>query len=339
MKSPGIRRRLPFLLCAIFVLACHTSDDANAAAKQLAATSSELANYYSVMSQIAAATVSLGDLQNALLPHGNILPFSAETRELVVTTSAELQKRADVAKALEGLSSSFSSLAGSTAPSDVSDAASKLANELTTIKALPNLKGSPISLPSGIGDVGNLLVSAVQQHDEKKAAPAIEKVLSSLSDMFAAEKDAYDSLNETYLTKAASLAAYSIDQNFVDDTSVLEPALQPFSLTVRGSAAADNPQLKDAAKAQVASTKESLVVAHNNASVAMLQAIQEMGKRFHQLATEGIMPARGTPLTLTTVGNWITAMSPHLSSSTTSTSTAAATSSSTTPASSGKPKK
>ncbi len=246
MKSPRISRRLPILLCAFFLFACHTSDDATAAAKQLATTSTDLANYYTAMSQIAAATITLGDLQNTLLPRGNVLPFDADTRALVSTTAAELQKRAEVAQALQGLSSAFSSLTGSTAPSDVSDAASKLADELTTVKALPQLKGSPISLPSAIGDVGKLLVSVVQQHEERKAAPAIEKTVNLLSDMFSAEKDAYDSLNETYLTKAQSLAIYCIDQNLVDNTSVLAPVLQPFSLTGRVSSAADNQQLKDA---------------------------------------------------------------------------------------------
>ncbi len=338
MKSPRISRRLPILLCAFFLFACHTSDDATAAAKQLATTSTDLANYYTAMSQIAAATITLGDLQNTLLPRGNVLPFDADTRALVSTTAAELQKRAEVAQALQGLSSAFSSLTGSTAPSDVSDAASKLADELTTVKALPQLKGSPISLPSAIGDVGKLLVSVVQQHEERKAAPAIEKTVNLLSDMFSAEKDAYDSLNETYLTKAQSLAIYCIDQNLVDNTSVLAPVLQPFSLTGRVSSAADNQQLKDAAKAQVNTTKQSLVTAHNNASVAMLQAIQEMGKRFHQLATGGSMPSRGTPLTLTTVENWIKTVSPYLSSSSTNASTAAATTGSTATGSGKKPK-
>ena len=339
MKLSVLSRPLPILLCVVLLFGCHTSDDANAAAKQLGTTSTDLANYYSVMSNIAAATITLGDLQNNLLPHGNVLPFDADTRALVITTSAELQKRADLAKALQGLSSAFSSLTGSTAPSDVSDAANKLANELQTVKALPKLNGSPIPLPSAIGDVAKLLLSVVQQHEERKAAPAIEKTVNLLGDMFSAEKDAYDSLNETYLTKASSLAHYCIDQNLVEDTSVLGPVLQPFSLTARTSAAPDSQQLKDAAKAQVSATKESLVVAHNNASVAMLQSIQEMAKRFHQLANEGKMPSRGTPVTLDTVENWIKTVSGYLSSSSTSASAAAAASASTTQAGSDKSKK
>jgi hypothetical protein len=248
------------------------------------------------------------------------------------TTSSELQKRADLANALQGLSSAFSSLTGSTVPTDASKAASKLANELNTIKALPQPRNNPISLPSEIGDVSKLLISAFQQHEEKKAAPAIEKTINLLGNMFSNEKDAYDSLNETYLTRAASLARYCIGQNLVDDTAVLAPALQPFSLTGRISSAADTNQLKAAAEVQVAARRNVLVAAHDGASDAMLQAIKEMDTRFNELATEGRMPSRGAPVTLTTVDGWISAVGTYLSDSSTnkaSTTAGSATSEST----------
>jgi hypothetical protein len=334
-----VSRFLPLLLCSILLLACKTSDDATAAAKQLATTSTDLANYYSALSQIVTATIAVGNLQSSLLPHAEVLPFSEEDRALLTTTSAELQKRAELAKALQGLSSEFSSLTGSTAPTDVSNAASKLANELTTLGALPKAQGSPMPLPSAIGDVAKLLVSAFQQHEEKKAAPAIEKTVNLLADIFSSEKDAYDSLNETYLTRAESVANYCIDQNLVDDTSVLSPALQPFSLTGRISSTADIEQLKKAAKFQVKTTHDALTVAHNNASDAMLKAIKEMGTRFDQLANEGSMKSRGTPVTLTTVENWINTVSTYLSSTSTSTNSTSANANSKTPASSKNSKK
>jgi len=323
MRPPHrANRRLPFLLfllCSIFLFSCKTSDDANAAAKQLATTSTYLANYYSALSQIVTADIALGGLQNSLLPHADVLPFPDANRALLNTTSSELQKRADLAKALQDLSIAFSNLTGSTAPTDVSNAASKLGTELTTLKALPQPTGAPISIPSAIGDAGKLIVSLIQQHEEKKVAPALDATVNALKELFSKEADVYDSLNQTHVTKAASLAKYCIKKNLVDETSVLAPALQPFSLTAHLSSTADTAPLKTAAETQVDETSKVLVAAHQTASAAMLQAITEMSTRIHQLATEGRMPSRGTPVTLTTVENWIGTASTYLSSTTSTT--------------------
>lgn len=293
------------LLCLVSLCACHTSDDATAAAKQLATTSTDLTNYYSVLVQIVADDISLGNLQNNLLPHADVLPFPYANRALLNTTSSELQKRADVAKALQELSSAFSGLTGSTASTDVSNAASKLGSELTSLKVLPPTAGAPISIPSAIGDAGKLVVSLIQQHEEKKAAAALDATLNGLKELFSQESDVYDSLNQTYLTKAASLANYCIDKNLVDEASVLTPALQPFSLMAQLRSDANYLPLKTAAKTQVDETTKVLVAAHQKASAAMLQALTEMSTRIHQLATGGRMPSRGIPVTLTTVEKWI----------------------------------
>jgi hypothetical protein len=319
-------------------MSCHTSDDAAAAAKQLATTSADLADYYSALSQIVTADIALGDLQNSLLPHADVLPFPESNRALLNTTSSELQKRADLAKSLQNLSNAFSSLTGSTASTDVSNAASKLGTELTTLKALPQPKGAPISVPSAIGDAGKLIVSLIQQHEERKIAPALDATIKALGDLFSAEADVYDSLNQTYLTKAASLAKYCTEKNLVDETSVLIPALQPFGLTARVSSAADTAQLKSATETQVEQRNKALVAAHQKASSAMLQAITEMSARIHQLATGGKMSSRGTPATLTTVEKWISSASTYLSSSSTSTTSPSASPDSATPASTKKSK-
>jgi hypothetical protein len=335
-------RRLPLLLCvlsSISLFSCHTSDDAAAAAKQLATTSTDLANYYSALSQIVAADISLGNLQNSLLPHAEVLPFPDANRALLNTTSSELQKRADIAKSLQELSAAFSNLTGSTAPTDVSTAASKLGTELNTLKALPPLTGSPISVPSAIGDAGKLIVSLIQQHEEKKVAPALDATVTALKELFSKETDVYDSLNQTYLTTAASLAKYCITKNMVDETSVLAPALQPFSLTAHLPSGADTAQLKTAADTQVDESSKVLVAAYQKASAAMLQAITEMSTRIHQLATEGRMPSRGAPVDLATVENWIATSSTYLSGGSTNAASATASAAFTTPTSAKKPKK
>lgn len=244
------------------------------------------------------------------------------------TLSSELQKRANVAQALQGLSTAFSNLTGSTAPTDVSNAASKLGTELQTLNALPQLKGAPIPLPTLIGDAAGAIVTLIRNHEERKAAPAMDKTVSALKELFTKEEKAYDSLNNSYDDVAKALAQYCIDKNLLDETSVLGPALQPFGLKAHISSTTDTTLLKKAATTQLQETLNSLNDAHHSASVAMLQGITDMGTRIHQLATEGHMPSRGTPITLTTVENWITTASTYLSGSPTSTGSAAASTSS-----------
>ena len=154
-----------------------------------------------------------------------------------------------------------------------------------------------------------------------------------MEELFSDEQKAgaYDSIYHTYLTTSASLATYSIEHNLVDVTSVLAPALQPFGLTGNPASTANIATLTPAAEAQIDATNKSLDAAHQKASTAMLQAITEMSARIHQLATGNSMPSRGTPITLTTVENWIATANTYLSAST-STPTTSATGNSTTSA-------
>ena len=246
------------LLCPLYLLSCRTSDDAKAAAQQLATTSNDLANYYSALSTIVSTDVDLNELQNAL----EGVPFADSDRALLTDTSAELQKRADVAKALQGLSAAFTNLTGSTAPADVSDAASKLSTELTSLKAIPQA-GSPIPLPSAIADAAKLVVTLVQEHEERKAAPAMDATLSALRTLFSQEQPAYDSLNKVSATLAGSLARYCIDQNLVSDASVLGPALQPFNLTASLPSGGNSASLNAVAKTRVDEQTAQLVAKQN----------------------------------------------------------------------------
>lgn len=296
------------LFCAILLPSCRTSDDAAAAAKQMATTSADLAAYYSSLSQIAASDIALSELQTSLQG----VPFSDTDRTIMSDTASELQKRADVAAALQGVSTAFSNLTGSTVPTDIDSAASKLAAELTTLQPLQLPSAAPVSLPSSIGGAANLIESMLQQHQERKIASSLDATLKSLNELFSNEKDLYDSLYETYLNLAGALAKVCIDKNFVNYTSVLTPALQPFSLAARASSATDT-SLRNAAMSQVDAMLTAMVSAHSKASTAMLQAITEMNARIHQLATEHRMPSRGAPVTLTTVENWISTASSYLS--------------------------
>jgi hypothetical protein len=312
-------RNLFLALCPILLLSCHTSDDATAAAKQLATTSNDLASYYGTLSQIVTADIALNDLQKALQG----VPFDDQLRDTLMMTSSELQQRAAMAKALQDLSAAFSNLSGSTAPSDVSDAATKLGTELTTLKAIPST-GTIIPIPELMGKVGNLVLTLVRNHEEKKIAPALDQTVSAMKDLFSKEQDVYDSLNKTYLNLAALLAKKSIDAHFVDqtslETSIVNPALQPFGLTAHIAPTTDTAKLDALVISEIDQTNKDLVGAHQKASKAMLDSITQMGTRIHQLATEGQMPTRGTPISLSTVEGWVTTVSNYFPNSSQSSS-------------------
>lgn len=338
----GLRLGLAVWLC-LFLCSCQTSDDAKAAASQLATTATQLENYYGELIQIVTADIALGDLQNNILPHGTVLPFPDANRALLKTTLSDLQKRANMAKGLAGLSTAFSSLTGSTAASDVDTAASNLATELTNLNAVPKAVG-PVPIPATIGGASKLLLSWIQQRDEKKAAPALDATVSGFKDLFSAEVDVYNSLNVTYLAEASGLAKYCVERNLVDESSLLTPALQPFGLTPRVPPNLD-PKVVDpklliaAAENQVDQSTSSLTTASQNASAAMLQAITQMSTRVHQLAVGGKMSSRDTPISLSTVENWVNAADSYLSNTATAAASVSAKSSVTSSASTQKAKK
>jgi hypothetical protein len=166
----------------------------------------------------------------------------------------------------------------------------------------------------------------VQEHKERQMAQGMDATVDALKSLFTNEKEAYDSLNQTYVTLAGSLARECLRRNLVDPASGLAPALQPFSLSAQLSSASDTSGLNAIISDQLNETSSLLVSAHASASTSMLQGITEMGTRIHQLATEGKMPARGTPISLANVENWITGVKTLPPGTTASSASATATS-------------
>lgn len=323
----GFRLGLAILFLLV-LCSCQAADDAKAAANQLATTATELQNYYGQLIQIVTADTTLGDLQNNILPHGSVLPFPDANRALLKTTLTELQKRADMAKDLVSVSTAFSSLTGTAAASDVDAAASNLATELTSLNAMPKSEG-PVPVPSAIGEAGKIITSWIQEHQEKKAAPVLDATVSGLKSLFGGEVDVYNSLTSTYLSKASGLAKYCVENKWVDQSSILTPALQPFDLTARIPSDTVPKALSAAAENQIDQSKTSLITASQDASKAMLQAVTEMSTRIHQLAVGGKMSSRDTPISLSTVENWVTTTDKYLSTASTTASSISAKSSAT----------
>ena len=308
------RTCLCLLICFGLMSACKTSEDATATASQMATTSQDLVAYYSALTNVMDNTIKLEQLQNAFFG----TPFDSQDLEQLQQTEQELQKRSDAAKALQSLSASLSKLTGSTVNSDASTAANKLAAELVTIKALPT--GPPV--PAATSLAAQAITMLVKEHDERKAAAQMDSAVSAVSSMFTAEKPAYESLYNSYIELAGSLALESIKRNWVDESGLLMSALQPFGLSAGACTSAAGVPAADAKAAGVPSQNRSAVLnsyaqkqlltqiasqkaAQTKASEGMENALREMTKRIHALATENAMSMRGSPVSLADVEAWV----------------------------------
>ena len=288
--------RACLLLLVAVVPACKVADDANAAAEQMTATSTELRNYYHALEKNLTDTIALNELNQSLFG----LPFGEADRKQIEDARAEIRKRQQIAKALTHLSESMSAFVGSKASSDVETAATDLGNELISAKALPN--GSPV--PDALGKAGNFLIQIVQQHEEKKAAQAMDSTLAALVELFSKEMPVYESLSRQHIMLAKTVAGSLIKKQYVDPTPLLQPALKPFDLAPAGSDEQLQKTLRNLAESRLDNSAETANQRQAEASEAMLAALKEMSSRIHLLADEKPMPFRGNPFSLTVVESW-----------------------------------
>lgn len=286
------------------VSACRLSDDAIAASQQMTATAAGLTSYYAALDGEVGDTIALFELDGAI----SGIPFSAEDRKLPETTRAEIKKRKELAATLGTLAGSMQALSDPKMSGVAATSATKLGQGLVAVKALPG--GSPI--PDALGKAAGVLLSVVQQHDEKKAARAMDDTLQALSEFFEKEKPAYDSITRTYVRQAGQVAKDLITANALDTTPMLSPALRPFGLTALSPSPALQEKLKTLAVARLDGQTADAVHRAEAASVAMLDALQEMSARVHQLATEKMMRLRGNPFSLELVESWAESLSASL---------------------------
>jgi hypothetical protein len=297
-----VKTTRPFLYSAGMLLlfsclfACKVSDDAVAAARQMTATSAGLSAYYGAMAESLTDTISLNELNFTLFG----VPFDAADRKQIEEARAEIRKRKELAESLARLSESMTALTKSKASSEVSTAATALGKEMVSIKALPS--GSPV--PDVIGKAAGFLMQMVQQHEEKKAAQAMDGAFAALAVLFAKEKPVYDSLDRQHIFLAKIVAASLIKHQFVDPAPLLQPALKPFGLSAAPPGEHLQNTLRTLAENRLEASAEDANQREADASAAMLKALQEMSSRVHLLATEKRMPARGNPFSLKVVESW-----------------------------------
>src|ERR1700758_2226262 len=279
------------------VTACKVSDDAVAASTQMTATAAGLQLYYAALADSVTDTIALYELDAAI----SGIPFSAEERKLPEETLAEIVKRRNLAATLSMLASSMATLSNSQAPADIETNATSFGSELINLNSLP---GGAI-VPDAVGKAGNYLLQIVQQHEEKRAARAMDQALAAVGDLFEKEKPTYDSIARTHIVQASQVAKDLINANGVDPASMLEPALKPFALTPLPPSQQLQASLKSLALSRMQRTADETAQKEVKASTAMLASLREMSSRVHLLATDRSMPIRGNPSSLEIVKSWV----------------------------------
>lgn len=264
-------------------------------AGRLTTAAANLGDYYATLSGIASENVKLERLQQATMG----VPFGKQDQAQLQDVQNELQKRADAAHALADLGMAFSGLTGSTAPADVAASAGNLGTELSAVQQLPGASYAPIALQKA----GQLLTQFAQERDERKMVRQMEPTLNALSETFSREKDAYNSINRTYIELAQAIALDLVNKNQVDPGSLVEPALKPFGLTSRMPSATVPQGLQDYAKEQIQNEGQAQIAAHAKASDALETTLKNLAQNAHEVASG--QPITKHSLKLSTVESWI----------------------------------
>jgi hypothetical protein len=298
-RSRGGRSAWIVVVCCVGLMSgCKTADDAAAAATQMSATAKSLCDYYTALGAILTDTDQVRSLNEVLYAK----PYSAANRQELKTTQAELAKRVALAADLSTLAASFAKLTGSTAPADVAAAGAKLETEADSLASYTASAAEQSAIKTAL----KLLMTAVMAHKEHEAAQAMDSLAAGLSALFDKEAGTWSSVETSYLEVAATLAGSLADQNAIDNSSVLKPALDPFGLAPAAPTADLNTKLTPLAKQQIDAKKAAALKSYQDASDAMSKSLHEMAERIHLVATEKPMAFRIPPLTLSTVEQWAT---------------------------------
>ena len=245
----------------LLMTGCRTSDDATAAATQMATTAKSLCDYYTALRTILDNTDQLYLLNAQLYAK----PYPEENRQQLKETEAELEKRAELASDFSSLSGSFGKLTGSTAPADVGTSALKLEGEVETLASVQTSSVEQSALKAAL----EALTTAIKEHKEREAAKAMDDAAKGLSDLFAKETGAWNSTEIQYSSIGSTLAGSLVDGNATDNTALLKVALDPFGLSPSIASAAMNAQLAPLARQQIATKKADMDSAYLKATDAM----------------------------------------------------------------------
>jgi hypothetical protein len=271
---------------------CKTQDDANAAAAQMSETAETLSAYYRALGKVVAATQDTYQAQAVLqkLPPQDL-----------AETLVQIRLRSQMAGEVSELAQAFQQLSKSSAASDASTAAGNLNTELVTVNAISSNTAETKAVTEGI----KLIVSLLQQHDERKAALQIAPLSHNLSVFFDSERGLYDSIDQAYLLSAESVAKDMVRKNQVDVSPVFASALRPFNLEPKLDQGVVAGGMQPYLLQQIDDRYKVRLGDGKRATSAMSAALKEMDERIARVAANKPMLRRVPPLTLATAKAWV----------------------------------
>jgi hypothetical protein len=217
--------RIVILLLLFGVLtACKTSQEAANAAIGLTKTSQQLTDYYTDLSNQVADTITLQDMYAELMFAG---PMDQNLKTELNTTHDELAKRVALSQALGKLAAAYATLANSKAATDISTAASSLANECKLAGHLPG--GGAI--PDVVSVAADSLVNYIREKKLRKSSQSISEIVAGIQSFYVSETPAYQTLNQNRIDIAQRVARQLLNRDAVEVSPALAPALKPFNLT------------------------------------------------------------------------------------------------------------
>ena len=246
--NPGLghlhRSTLLLLLLFSLLTACKTSQEAANAASQLTNISQQLTAYYTDLSSQVTDTITLDEMHSQLMFQTSM---DSSVKAELDTTERELAKRVAMSQSLGKLAAAYAGLADSKAASDISTAASGLANQCKAIAPLPG--GSAI--PDVVSAASQNLVEYIRQRKLRKSSEAISQIVSGVQAMFASEMPAYKSLNRRRVEIAQRVAGELLTRDVVEISPALSPALKPFGLTAKPQPNQSTPEIRALAKVEI----------------------------------------------------------------------------------------
>jgi hypothetical protein len=287
----------------LFANGCRTSDDAAAAATQLATTASALTNYYAALNTLLADTDQLYQIAAAIDP---MEPYDAQTQAYVTDTEAEIQKREKLAAALTALAEEYAKLSGSTAATDASTAAGNLGSAIAAVN-IPRVTVSDTDVAL-MSSATELIIKAIQEHKEREAAVAIDKFSTAFDVWFKAEEPFCNTIGKNYANVTSALAKQLIRLGQVDPSPFLDTVFDPYGLTPQLSDPTLKSKVQTVLAAQVDTRTTALAAAQEKATEDMEKSLTEMTSRIHLVATEKPMAIRTAPVTLNDVQKWMSSV-------------------------------
>ncbi len=222
-----VSRCLCLLLIAILLITPGCGDQAGATelANTGTNTANALASYYTSLAQ---DTIDSWEME-AFFSSIQQIPFDQSSQKLYQDRIDALNHRAQMATDLGSLYGALSQLSSYDATGQVSAAAERLSNQITSI---PAISGSGVNPAALVGSVAGDLAQWKQSKDLRKGSRVIVGTLEKIETLFQSEVKVYKSIARERGLSVANVIEYMIQNNMVVTSPLLQQVPQALGLTL-----------------------------------------------------------------------------------------------------------